>query len=104
MTPILPDIEITPEQWNIVSTILQKHIPNKTVWIFGSRARHAAKPYSDLDLAIIGETPLPLSLLAALTEDFSESALPFKVDIVDWASTGEAFRGIIERNMVVVGF
>nr|WP_315469583.1 nucleotidyltransferase domain-containing protein [uncultured Undibacterium sp.] len=100
----LPDIAITAEQWEIVAAILQKHIPNKAIWIFGSRAKHQAKPYSDLDIAIIGETALSIDLLAAMTEDFTESALPFKVDLVDWASVGAAFRWIIESDKVVVGF
>lgn len=98
----IPDIAITPEQWKIVAAILQKHIPDKTVWIFGSRAKHQAKPFSDLDIAIIGETPLPIDLLAAMTEDFTESALPFKVDLLDWASVNLAFRGVIESHKVVV--
>lgn len=98
----LPDIAITPEQWEIVAAILQKHIPNKTIWIFGSRAKHQAKPFSDLDIAIIGDTPLSISMLAAMAEDFTESALPFKVDLVDWATVGVAFRGIIESHKVVV--
>lgn len=98
----LPDIAITPEQWAIVSAILKKHIAQKTVWIFGSRAKHQAKPYSDLDLAIIGDTPLPFSLLAAMAEDFSESALPFKVDLVDWATTNTSFQRLIEEHRVVV--
>lgn len=98
----LPNIAITPEQWEIVATILEKHVPNKTVWIFGSRARHQAKPYSDLDIAIIGEMPLSINLLAAMTEDFTESALPFKVDLLDWASVNLAFRGVIESHKVVV--
>lgn len=100
----LPDIAITPEQWEIVAAILEKHIPNKTIWIFGSRAKHQAKPYSDLDIAIIGDIPLSISLLAAMSEDFSESALPFKVDLVDWATVGVAFRRIIESHKVVVEF
>lgn len=98
----LPDIAITPEQWEIVATILKKHIPHRTVWIFGSRAKHQAKPYSDLDIAIIGETPLSINLLASMSEDFTESALPFKVDLLDWASAGVTFRGIIESHKVVV--
>lgn len=98
----LPKLEISPQHWAIVAEILQRHLPHTTVWAFGSRARFSAKPYSDLDIAIIGETPLPLSTLAALEHDFTESALPFKVDVVDWATTGESFRDIIRQSHVVV--
>lgn len=97
----MPKIEISPSQWAIVAEILQRHVPGKTVWAFGSRARFAAKPYSDLDLAIIGDQPLSLSEVADLEHDFTESALPFKVDIVDWAATDESFRNIIRQNHTV---
>jgi predicted nucleotidyltransferase len=96
----LPDIAITPEQWQIVSAILQKHVPDKEVWAFGSRATHTEKPYSDLDLAIISDTGLSLSLLAEIEHAFSESDLPFKVDVVDSATINVVFRGIIESHKV----
>ena len=98
----LPDIAITPEQWQIVAAILQKHVPDKEVWAFGSRATHTEKPYSDLDLAISGDIGLSLSLLAAIEHDFSESDLPFKVDVVDSAAISPAFRGVIEGHRVKI--
>ncbi|CAE6709454.1 nucleotidyltransferase family protein [Candidatus Nitrotoga fabula] len=102
MSDSAPPIDILPEHWIIVRDILRKHVPQYTVWAFGSRARGGAKPFSDLDLAILTEQPLPLEVSAALAEDFSESDLPYKVDLVDWATTGESFRQIIERDKVVV--
>lgn len=99
---VAPDIDVRPEHWAIVQSILRQHVPGKDVWVFGSRARHTAKPFSDLDLAIRGDQPLGLAVLAALADDFSESDLPWKVDVVDWATTSESFRRIIERDKVVV--
>ncbi len=46
--------------------------------------------------------PLPLGQLASITDAFDASDLPIRVDVVDWASTREAFRRIIERDRVVV--
>lgn len=97
-----PHIDIRSDHWEIVRSILQKHVPQYEVWAFGSRARCAAKPYSDLDLAVITDQPLPLKTSASLSDDFSESDLPWKVDVVDWATTREPFRKIIERDKVVV--
>ena len=99
---VMPAIEMRPDHWAIVSAILQQHVPDREVWAFGSRARHTAKPYSDLDLLIIGDEPLSLTMSATLTDDFSESDLPWKVDVVDWATTPESFRRIIERDRVVL--
>jgi predicted nucleotidyltransferase len=97
-----PNIDILPTHWEIIHAILQKHLPSHEVWAFGSRARRNARPYSDLDLAIITTTPLPLEVQAALKDDFSESDLPYKVDILDWAATSESFRNIVERQKIVV--
>jgi type I restriction enzyme S subunit len=97
-----PTIDIAPDHLRIVMDILHGHVPGHQVWAFGSRARGAAKPYSDLDLAIITDKPLPLSTQAALAEAFSESDLPWRIDVVDWSTTSDAFRKIIARDKVVL--
>ena len=95
-------LDIRPDHLEIVRDILRRHVPQYAVWAFGSRAAWKAKPFSDLDLAIITPQPLSWSTSAALAEDFAESDLPFKVDIVDWTVTSAAFRKIIERDKVVL--
>ncbi|MFO0691314.1 MAG: nucleotidyltransferase domain-containing protein [Myxococcota bacterium] len=97
-----PRIELRPEHWNIVRDILREVVSERDVWAFGSRALFRAKKHSDLDLAILGEEALSLTALAALRDAFAESDLPFRVDVVDWATTDEGFRRIIERDRVVV--
>jgi uncharacterized protein len=72
------------------------------VWAFGSRTRGTAKPYWDLDLVIIAEDALPIVTMADLRESLDESDMTIKVDVVDWATTGEAFREIIRGNRVVI--
>ena len=97
----LSPIDITPVQGQIVRDILQKYVPQYEVWAFGSRVKMTARPYSDLDLAIITQQPLPLTISAALNDAFSESDLPWKVDIVDWANTSSLFRALIEQEKVI---
>jgi type I restriction enzyme S subunit len=95
-----PRIDVEPEHLRIVRAIVRSHLPDAPVWVFGSRARGTAKPYSDLDLAVITSEPLPLAVSAALAEDFSDSDLPWRVDVVDWATASEGFRRIIARDRV----
>jgi nucleotidyltransferase substrate binding protein (TIGR01987 family) len=76
--------------------------PHLEVWAFGSRARHTAKAYSDLDLALITEAPLSLATMADIHTAFESSDLPIRVDLVDWASTSDAFRKIISQDKVAV--
>lgn len=95
-------LQLSDSEWQQVSAILQRHLPNNEVWAFGSRVKGNAKPYSDLDLAIITDTPLPLELLAEVAEAFSESDLPWKVDLVDWATTSERFRQVIAGQKLIL--
>lgn len=97
-----PDIELSPESWGEVCRILDAIVPKHEVWVFGSRATGTAKPYSDLDMAIIADERLPLATMADLVTAFDESDLAIKVDVVDWAATSEAFREIIRKTAVVV--
>jgi predicted nucleotidyltransferase len=95
-------LQLLPGELEIVREILRRHVPEREVWAFGSRVKGRVKPYSDLDLAFLGDQPLPLSTQVDLAEDFSESDLPYKVDIVDWATTSERFRQIIRSEYVVL--
>lgn len=97
-----PPIDLPPGDWAEVQRILREQVPDTEVWAFGSRARYTAKPYSDLDLALISPQPLTLAQMADITEAFESSDLPIRVDVVDWASTSEAFRAAIAQYKVVV--
>ncbi len=99
---MVPHIDIRPDHWDIVEGLLRRHVPQREVWAFGSRTQWTAKTYSDLDLAILGNEPLSADHLSALQEDFSESSLPWKVDVVEWSRLSDTFRQIIERDHVVV--
>lgn len=96
-------MHIEPHQLELVRTILCAHIPERKVWAFGSRVTgEHLKPFSDLDLAIGGAEPLEWNTLANLREAFSASNLPFRVDLVDWATTSEAFRQIIRLHRELI--
>ena len=91
-------LDIAPEHLKIVREILRRHLPDREVRVFGSRVTGRARTFSDLDLAIMGEAPLPPGVTAALAEAFSESDLPFKVDLVEWATISSQFRQIIAEK------
>jgi predicted nucleotidyltransferase len=77
-------------------------VPSREVIAFGSRVTGRAKPFSDLDLAIMGEVAVPTETLAALADDFDESDLPFKVDLVEWAGLVESFKDVIRRDALTL--
>lgn len=98
----VPELDIKPADLKTVQAILRRSTPGREVRAFGSRVSGKVKPFSDLDLAVMGNAPLAASVLADLKDTFRESDLPFKVDVVDWAETKENFRRIIEAAYVVV--
>ncbi len=85
-------IDLEHGELAMVREILERHLAGHEVWAYGSRVHGRRKPSSDLDLAVAGEVPLALGLVASLELDFEESDLPFKVDIVDLASVSASFR------------
>ncbi len=95
-------LDVRPEHMEVVQTILRRNVPDREVWAFGSRVTGKAKPTSDLDLCIIGATPVSYEVSARLRQDFSDSDIPYTVDVVDWATCSAGFRSIIERDKVVV--
>lgn len=95
-------IDIRPDHLRLVLDILQQHVPMAEVWAFGSRAKWLARDTSDLDLCIRDATSLSFEQMGLLREAFEESNLPYKVDVVDWATISASFRKVVERDKVVV--
>ena len=95
-------IDIQPQHKLIVEEILLKYVPEALVYAFGSRVALTAKPHSDLDLVIVGKEAIPIQRMHELEEAFSESALPFRVDVLDWHKTTDEFRKHISRCCEII--
>jgi predicted nucleotidyltransferase len=85
-------LDLSPSDFSIVRDILDHMVPDRPVYVFGSRANGRAGRRSDLDLAIGGDKPLAIGLRADLADAFDESDLPIEVDVVDLATVSETFR------------
>ena len=96
-------IALPAEHRRLVVNILRANLPQSTkVWVFGSRATGRARRYSDLDLAIDAGRRLTLDEIARLTEAFSESDLPYRVDLVDWHDINDRWRETIVAERVAL--
>ncbi len=95
-------IDVIAEQLYIIKEILQKYVSDCEVRAFGSRYKGTAKNYSDLDLAIVGDTKLDWRLIENIKEAFSESCLPFRVEVLDWYAISPEFRGVIKAGYEVI--
>lgn len=98
-------IDLSGPEMAIVQGVLRAHLPPGTrAWVFGSRANASARRYSDLDLALQGEGRLSADLLGLINEAFSESDLPYKVDVIDLQAVDPSFRAIIESGLIVLPY
>lgn len=95
-------IDLTPEHLVVVKRILSEHIPAYEVRAFGSRVDGKTKRFADLDIVVMSEKPIPSEKMANIKEAFSESDLPFRVDILDWSGIGNEFKEIILRKNEVI--
>ena len=95
-------INVLPKYLEIIYKILQKHVPECEARVFGSRITGRVKKYSDLDLAVVGKTKLLTDVLYLLKEDFQESDLPFRVDVLDWNAISKEFQRVIEEKYEII--
>jgi len=88
------------EQRALVRHILGTWVPGHEVRVFGSRAHGHPKAYSDLDLVIMAETPIPMATMGQLQDAFANRDLPWRVDVIEWASTSPEFQRHIQASSV----
>lgn len=80
-----------------ILAVLSRHPSIDSAILFGSLAQGAARPDSDLDLAVAGAAPLAREDKAALIAELAES-LGRPVDLVDLATVGEPLLGQVLRH------
>jgi predicted nucleotidyltransferase len=91
-------LKIEERHLKIVNSILSKY-PYQ-FYAFGSRVKGNAKTFSDLDLCCKDE--MTWVDLAHLNEEFEESSLPFRVDLVSWNRIDHNFRTWIEKDFFLI--
>ncbi len=101
MKPDEATLDITVAQGNLLRSLLQQHLPNTTVWAYGSRVSGQAHSASDLDLVAFALPSQPAAI-AELREALEESNLPFRVDLFVWEQVPESFRESIQESYIVV--
>ena len=95
-------LDIKDDQLEIVKSILKNNVSDVEARVYGSRVTGNIKPYSDLDLVLVGENKISREVMMHIKDAFQESELPFRVDIQDWNKLTEQFRKIISEKYVVL--
>ena len=91
-------IQMERRHWKIVQDILQKY--PYTFYAFGSRVKGSARKLSDLDICFMDT--IPWNVKAHMDEDFEESDLPYKVDIINGNTISDSFRDAIKNDLIKI--
>ncbi len=95
-------LNLSDAQLSLLQHLLSSHVPDVTVWAFGSRVKGTAKAWSDLDLVLVDKQALPPKQVFKLQDALEESDLPMKVDLVDWHDISAEFQQLILKNYQVI--
>ena len=96
-------IDLNEKYQTIIKAILTPYLKQQYVYVyvFGSRAKGTAKTYSDVDLCLEGEL-LSFTEMASLKEAFSESDLPYFVDVLQQKEISKPFYLSIKDSFVAL--
>ena len=92
-------LSLDQEQMHLLKRIIKKHLPDKTIWAYGSRVNGSAGKKSDLDLAVFDCTPTQIMDLKYALE---ESTLLISVDVMDWNNIPDSFKNNIKKQYVIL--
>lgn len=82
-----------------IRLLLKEHIPSRArVYLYGSRSRRDNRWNSDYDLWI--DADIPRKLIAELADQFDESFVPFKVDIVTTPQLNGRFAERVKQEAI----
>ena len=90
-------LDVSKEHLLLICNIL-KNYNDLDFYAFGSRVKGSAKKLSDLDLVI--KSPVDKVKLSSIREDFEESRLPYKIDLVVWDDITDSFKKNIETDLL----
>jgi len=94
-------MNILPSDKKELIAIIKKHLPNTRIYLFGSRARSASNPGSDIDIALDNNKPIDWSILGSIKEEIADSNILLFVDVVDIHDVSDEFKKQITRDGIL---
>lgn len=83
-----------------VENIARKKIPDDVkLFVFGSSIDEHRERFYDIDLGVIGK--IDGKIIHELREDFEESDLPYKIDVVNFNEVDEQFSNAVFSDKVL---
>ncbi|QQR49561.1 nucleotidyltransferase domain-containing protein [bacterium] len=81
--------------------IINKHLSECSVYLFGSRARNTHREGADIDLALDCGKKLDISTLFKIKSDIEDSTIPIFVDLVDLQDASPDLKNEIMNDRIL---
>lgn len=87
-----------------IKRIITPYLPDSSyrIFIFGSRAKGTNRPFSDVDIGVLGPKSLPGKNYTDMITALDESDLPYRADIVDFSSVSDTVKKNAMKQTVTV--
>ena len=97
-------MHLSAKHKTILENLFHKYLPGVEVWAYGSRVNGQSHEASDLDLVLRGPNlqKINSSNILDLRDAFTESTIPFLVEVRDWAVLPKSFHKEIEKNYAIL--
>jgi predicted nucleotidyltransferase len=82
--------------------IIIKYLPDVKIYLFGSRAKGTAKPYSDFDIAIEWKERIPPYTMAKIREELDKLPTLKSFDLIDLKRVSGDFSKTIRGTGVIL--
>lgn len=93
-------MSLSRKEVDLIISIIHSVVSDAEIFLFGSRASGRERADSDVDIAIRSRIEVTFEQILELKYLFSESDLPFFVDLVDLSVIDSCFRDAIANDLV----
>jgi len=93
------NLDLDNQYVEFIKETINSVLDDVEIYIFGSRTQGKSLEYSDVDIALKGNTQIEFDKILNLRVAFSNSTFPYKVDIIDLNNIDEKFYNIIKDDL-----
>jgi len=86
---------------DLIKNIINSHIKQYKLYMFGSRAKNNARKYSDIDIAIDSDE-LTDKIKSEILFEFENSLIPYEIDFIDLNTVSNEFKNLIKDDLILI--
>jgi predicted nucleotidyltransferase len=84
-----------------IISLISALLPRAKIYLFGSRARGTYSKWSDIDIALDADVPLPITAVDEIKSVFEATNMPYKIEVVDFHRVSPSMREAIRREGIL---